>query len=140
MPKKFDINQNEFQGTLEDFCYKVIDGLYSYGFPFENQCAGYQKLIYCLVAMDKRPSEEDLTFLHVLLRPYIVNFWELLRNLESKYIRIEKHYFFTIQKNGIFQRIKTECKEVKSVFVEPNEPINRLELSKNRQRTKLYTF
>ena len=90
--------------TFNEFCYKTCDGLYDPSFIDEkDQCSGYvnlKKMVLEQIApasldeitrWENAPTYEELRsvpklkylrFLHPLLRPIIVNNWDVIKNLE----------------------------------------------------------
>jgi len=96
------MNMNKIQ-TFNDFCEFNCDRLYDPKFDFNSQCTGY-KLLYKLVKnnitpasleeierWENNPTSEELLstpdikylrFLHILLRPYIINNWDYIKTLE----------------------------------------------------------
>ncbi len=89
--------------TFNEFCHKYCDGLYDPKFGLESQCAGYIRLRQMVIeditpaSLDEitrwetKPTQEELfstpdikylRFLHPLLRPYIIEHWLMIKNLE----------------------------------------------------------
>lgn len=89
--------------TFNEFCYKNCDGLYDPNFGYEEQCTGYKQLRKMVIdgiqpaslseieRWEKNPTIEELLsqpdikylrFLHILLRPYVINYWEIIKNME----------------------------------------------------------
>lgn len=93
----------ESKQSFNDFCYKVLDGLYDPKFEYDAQCTGY-KLLREMVEKNITPASNDecerwrlnptkeellakpdikyLTFLHELLRPVIIKHWDEIKTLE----------------------------------------------------------
>ena len=89
--------------SFNDFCYKILDGMYEPRLPFENQCTGY-KLLRKMVVEDITPATKEeyerwrnkptpeelfstpdlkyLTFLHELTRPIIREHWDKIKELK----------------------------------------------------------
>lgn len=94
MSKK--INNSKFN----EFCNKQLDGLYDPNFNYEEQCIGYKKLKQ-MVDNDIEPANEKemirwentptlneisstpplkyLRFIHVNLRPIVINNWQKIK-------------------------------------------------------------
>jgi len=91
--------------TFNEYCYKVLVGLYDPRFPEKNQCTGYLKLKEMVVnnitpasleeikRWETNPTEEEimstpdikyLRFLHANLRPYIIENWNKIKQLKIK--------------------------------------------------------
>lgn len=89
--------------AFNDFCEKYCDGLYDPKFSDFHQCTGYKQLKEMVVnniapasleemkRWENNPTLEELVsspnikylrFLHPLLRPFIVENWEYVKNLE----------------------------------------------------------
>lgn len=89
--------------TFNEFCQIECDGLYDSRFPDVKQCTGYLQLkkmvqegitpasLEEMERWEKAPevdeiiSEPDikyLRFLHPLLRPYIVQHWDIIKTLK----------------------------------------------------------
>jgi hypothetical protein len=89
--------------TFNEFCEKFCDGLYNPRFPDKEQCTGYLKLKEMVVQQiepasfeetnrwETNPAPEELSeepklmylrFLHVNLRPLIINNWHFIKNLK----------------------------------------------------------
>jgi hypothetical protein len=88
--------------SFNDFCYKILDGMYEPRLPYENQCTGY-KLLRKMVMDDITPATKEeydrwknnptmeellstpdlkyLTFLHELTRPIIREHWNKIKQL-----------------------------------------------------------
>lgn len=89
--------------TFNDFCYKILDGMYEPRLSYESQCTGY-KLLKKMVVEDitpatkeefdrwkNNPTEDELfsapdikylTFLHELTRPIIREHWGKIKELK----------------------------------------------------------
>ena len=89
--------------TFNDFCEKILDGMYEPSLPFESQCTGY-KLLRKMVVDDITPATKEefdrwrnnptieelssppdlkyLTFLHELTRPIIREHWDKIKKLK----------------------------------------------------------
>ena len=89
--------------TFNEFCQYNCDGMYSPKFPDKKQCTGYLQLkkmvkeniipfsLEEIKRWEENPTDEELSsipdirtlkFLHVLLRPYIINRWDYIKTLE----------------------------------------------------------
>ena len=89
--------------TFNEFCHKYLDGMYEPKLPQEAQCTGYIQLKRMVVEQIEPASIEEidrwetsptpdelflkpdikyLRFLHPLLRPYIIENWELIKTLD----------------------------------------------------------
>jgi len=89
--------------TFNDFCQSYCDGLYNPALPDDAQCSGYHKLKKMVVenitpaTLDEiRQWETNVTateilsvpdlkymrFMHVLLRPYIIENWKKIKTLK----------------------------------------------------------
>ena len=90
--------------TFNQFCEQKCDGLYDSNFPDNEQCNGYIKLkkmindnidpvsIEEIKRWETNPTQEEmnsipdvkyLQFLHPVLRPYIIDLWLTIKNLEQ---------------------------------------------------------
>jgi hypothetical protein len=89
--------------TFNEFCYKCCDGLYEPRLSDDVQSTGYKQLKKMVVEnitpasleeierWEKNPTNDELIsppdikylrFLHVLLRPYIIENWEIIKTLK----------------------------------------------------------
>lgn len=89
--------------TFNEFCDKYLDGLYDPKFSYEKQSTGYKKLLEMVrynikpASLDEikrwetQPTIKELTstpdikylrFLHVLLREYVINHWNIIKTLK----------------------------------------------------------
>lgn len=89
--------------TFNEFCHKCCDGLYEPRLSEDKQCTGYIQLKKMVVNKIKpaslkeierweqnhtmeellsEPNIKYLRFLHKLLRPYIVNNWNVIKKLK----------------------------------------------------------
>lgn len=89
--------------TFNEFCHKYCDKLYDPNFTQERQCTGYIELKKMIVEnitpaslteinrWETNPTREELIstpnvkylrFLHPLLRSYIVENWEIIKNMD----------------------------------------------------------
>ena len=90
--------------TFNEFCYKTCDGLYDPLFPDEkDQSSGYVNLKKMVLEQIKPASLDEikrweisptyeevieepklkyLRFLHPLLRPIIINNWDIIKDME----------------------------------------------------------
>ena len=89
--------------TFNQFCKSNCDDMYTEGLTDEEQCTGYQMLkkmiqddiepasLTEMKRWEANPTLEELTtipdikylrFIHVNLRPHIVNNWEYIKQLE----------------------------------------------------------
>lgn len=89
--------------TFNQFCYINCDGLYNPNLPDDAQCTGYYQLKKMVVEnitpasldeikrWEEHPTFEELCsvpdikylrFLHTLLRPFIVNNWNIIKTLK----------------------------------------------------------
>lgn len=97
------MNVKESKMNFNDFCHKILDGMYEPRLPYESQCTGY-KLLKKMVQEDIAPATEEeykrwrekptikellsepdlkyLTFLHELVRPVIRKHWSEIKNLQ----------------------------------------------------------
>jgi hypothetical protein len=89
--------------TFNKFCHEYCDGLYDPRFPDEKQCTGYIQLKKMVVEnitpaslkeieqWENKPNIIELLlipdikylrFLHPLLRSYIIENWDVIKNLK----------------------------------------------------------
>lgn len=89
--------------TFNQFCNKFCDGLYEPRLSEDKQCTGYVQLKKMVVEnitpasfeeiqrWEKNPTRDELLttpnikylrFLHPLLRPYIIEHWNVIKNLK----------------------------------------------------------
>ncbi len=89
--------------TFNEFCHKCCDGMFEPRLPQDAQCTGYIELKRMVVedikpaSLDEierwetNPTSEELftipdikylRFLHPLLRPYIIENWEVIKTLD----------------------------------------------------------
>lgn len=89
--------------TFNEFCIENLDSFYTPNIAEENQCTGYKELKRMIKEGIEPASEEEterweknptweeyysvpnikyLRFLHPILRPYIINNWKFIKNLE----------------------------------------------------------
>lgn len=89
--------------TFNKFCEEVCDGLYDPRFPDKDQCSGYLRLKEMVINQiepssveetkrwETNPTPEELLevpklkylrFLHVNLRPLIIENWDFIKNLK----------------------------------------------------------
>jgi len=89
--------------TFNEFCYHVYDGLYNPAMGYEYQCTGYKELrrmveqgiepasMEEIVRWENSTGNEEiilvpdvkyLRFLHPLLRLFIVENWDYIKNLK----------------------------------------------------------
>ena len=89
--------------TFKAFCHRICDGLYEPKISDDGQCTGY-KLLLKMVAENITPASKEefirwrekptfeeltsipdikyLTFLHVNLRPLIIDYWDKIKQLK----------------------------------------------------------
>ncbi len=89
--------------TFNEFCFQCCDGLYNPKLPEEIQCTGYIMLKKMVIENIEPASLAEITrwetnpthtelfavpdikylrFLHTLLRPYVINNWEIIKTLK----------------------------------------------------------
>lgn len=93
----------ELKMNFNDFCFKILDGMYEPRLTYEEQATGY-KLLREMVEKDitpatkkeydrwinnptfeelvSKPDLKYLTFLHELVRPVIREHWDKIKQLE----------------------------------------------------------
>ena len=89
--------------TFNEFCYRFCDGLYDPKLPEENQSTGYLELKKMVVEnitpssleeikrWEENPTIEEitstpdvnhLTFLHPILRSYVIEYWGSIKTMK----------------------------------------------------------
>lgn len=89
--------------SFNDFCYKILDGMYEPRLPLESQCTGYLQLRKMVVENIKpatqkqyerwktkptakelfsEPDIKYLTFLHELIRTIVRNNWKKIKKMK----------------------------------------------------------
>lgn len=89
--------------SFNEFCHKCCDGMYEPRLPENMQCTGYKELKKMIIENITPASLEEiekwennpnivelftipdvkyLRFLHPLLRPYIINNWAIIKNMD----------------------------------------------------------
>lgn len=89
--------------TFNDFCYKIMDGMYEPRLPMESQCTGYRLLREMVInnitpatkeefnRWKTNPTKEELfsepdlkylTFLHELARPIVREHWDKIKEMK----------------------------------------------------------
>jgi len=90
------------QITFDQFCHEYCDGLYTPDLPRDKQCTGYNLLLKMInenitpATIDEAKAwEEDVTqifkpvdikylrFLHVNLRPFIIEHWHYIKRFKT---------------------------------------------------------
>lgn len=92
--------------TFNEFCARICDGMYTYGISDENQCTGYLLLRKMVTEKITPASKEEyerwrynptpqelysvpdlkyLQFLHENLRPFIISYWDKIKDLEVEF-------------------------------------------------------
>lgn len=83
--------------TFNQFCFIHLDGLYDPRFDYEDQCNGY-KMLRQMILDDITPAAiegvdgikyenqyiKGLKFLHPVLRPHIIKYWEPIKEMFHK--------------------------------------------------------
>lgn len=88
--------------TFNEFCHLCCDGLYNPKFSDDEQCSGYKNLKKMVVEKitpasleeierwENNPTDEELIsipdikylrFLHKLLRPYVIDNWNVIKEM-----------------------------------------------------------
>ena len=89
--------------TFDEFCHLYCDGLYDPRLSRDEQCTGYNQLKKMVLEnitpaslkdttrWENNPTREELIstpdikylrFLHPVLRPFIINNWEVIKTLD----------------------------------------------------------
>jgi len=89
--------------TFNNFCEKILDRMYEPRLPYESQSTGYKQLrkmveenitpasLADIERWEKSPTTEELfvppdikylRFLHPKVRPFVVQNWDKIKNLE----------------------------------------------------------
>lgn len=89
--------------TFKDFCHTCCDGMYEPRLPEESQCTGYKQLKKMIAEniepaslkeierwethptideMISVPNIKYLRFLHPLLRPYVIEKWDEIKEMD----------------------------------------------------------
>ena len=89
--------------TFNDFCVDILDGMYTPELDYDSQSTGYKQLRKMVVEnitpaskdevkrWETSPTAEELfgtpnikylRFLHPLVRPLVIEHWEVIKNLK----------------------------------------------------------
>ncbi len=93
--------------SLEEFCHTYCDHMYTPNLPLENQCTGYIELRNMVLnninpasleeinkferypniqELLSKPDTKYLRFLHPILRPFIIEHWDIIKTLKLETI------------------------------------------------------
>ncbi len=88
--------------SFNQFCHEYCDGLYNPKLPYDNQSTGYKELRKMvienitpatiseierwetsptIIELTSIPETKYLRFLHPILRPYIIDNWDRIKNM-----------------------------------------------------------